>query len=142
MAKTADEIREILQRQAARRRLAEQWAQEYAGCIVLRHDDSSNSARPWSGAVIHPSTRNPGRWQVTIFDADGFAYDYSEPTQSDAIFEAMRSGHDTIDMGLLDRVGETPRFMAGVLWSQLPDSVKWRSSPREIQRELESKTAP
>lgn len=96
------------------------------GAIVLRKDDPGNASRPWVGAIIHPSPRTEGRFQVSIFDLDGFVYDYSEPTYERAIYQAYTEGFRTVDMDLLEREGEKPRFMAGCVWSMLPDAEKWK----------------
>jgi hypothetical protein len=129
------EIAAIRAKTAEREACAAELATQHPGAIVLR-SIPRNDTRPWLGAAIHPSSRTAGRWQVSCFDADGFAYDYSEPTYQAAIYSALQAGYDTVDMGLLDSVISTAQFMAGVVWSMLPDDKKWTTRIADIRAEL------
>jgi len=136
--KLPDEIKAIREKTALRKIKSAELAARYPGAIVLRKDNQDNEARPWMGAIIHPSSRTAGRWQVSLFDLDGFAYDYSEPTYEQAIDQALMEGYTEIDMELLDRVGETARFMGGVIWSMLPDDKKWTTRLVDVVADLEN----
>jgi hypothetical protein len=136
-AKTREEIIEIRKRQQEKKELALSLSCLYSDAIVLRKEQPGNESRPWVGAIIHPSSRTLGRWQISIFDLDGFAYDYSEKTYQDAIYQALTEGFRTVEMDLLDNIGETARFMAGVIWSQLPDDKKWTTRISDIRERLE-----
>jgi hypothetical protein len=140
MSKTPDEILEIRRKIAARHEWSKTLSNIYPRGIVLRNDNPNNDTRPWTGAAIAPSTWKAGRWQVTIFDQDGFAYDYSEATYADAIFQALNEGYRQPDMELLDTVGGTTRFMAGVIWSMLPEDKKWSTRLADVRAELEAVT--
>jgi hypothetical protein len=133
--KHPDEIQRILAKAEARKARAAELAAQHPGAIVLRCDPK-NDTRPWLGAAIHPSTRTAGRWQVSCFDADGFAYDYSEPTYEAAIYEALTGGYVNVDMTLLDRTAKTAQFMGGVIWSMLPDAKKWTTRLADVRAEL------
>lgn len=125
-------IAAIKERAKRRHEQAQELATQYPETIILRKDQPDNEARPWVGAIIHPSSRASGRWQISTFDLDGFAYDYSEASYEQAIYQCLTEGFRDVDMGLLDQYGETPRFMAGVLWSMLPDDKKWVMKPSEM----------
>jgi hypothetical protein len=134
-------MKETREKAVAKRQRAEELSAEYPdGVIVLRKDQPETVHRPWVGAIIHPSPKDTGRYQVSIFDDDGFSMDYSEASYRDAIYQAITEGYRAVDMDLLDRVGETPRFMAGCLWSMLPDNEKWSANITEITAQIEAGT--
>ena len=137
--KTSLEIQKIRASIEQRKNLAEQLASSYPDVIILRKDQPENEYRTWYASVVHPSSRTKGRWQVSVFDDDGFCYDHSEKSYVDAIYSALQTGCVNVDMDLLERVGETPRFMAGVIWSQLPDDQKWSTRVADIREKLENK---
>lgn len=109
--------------------LASQLSEQYPSVIVLM---KRNPGRPNHGCIIHPSTRYPDRYQVSTFDNDGFAYDYSESSYRAAITQALLEGFRTVDMEILDTLCLTPRFMCGVLWSMQSEEHKWNSHPSDF----------
>jgi hypothetical protein len=134
---TPDYIRDIRRKIAERKYRAEALAAAYPGAICLRCDQPGNDDRPWIGAAVHRSARTAGRWQVSFFDLDGFSYDFSESTYTAAIDEALKVCCEIVDMGLLDSVVMTPRFMGGVIWSLLSDDKKWTTRLADVRAGLE-----
>jgi hypothetical protein len=134
---TPDYIRDVQRKIAQRNKRAESLAAEYPGAICLRKDQPDIDGRPWIGAAVHRSARTAGRWQVSFFDLDGFSYDFSESTYTAAIDEALKVCCEIVDMGLLDSVVMTPRFMGGVIWSLLPDDKKWKTRLADVRASLE-----
>lgn len=65
---------------------------------------------PWCGAVILPSAKRAGRWQLTLFDERGFCGDGQFPSSLDAIEEAVLNGFDTPYPGLLRMTLASPGF--------------------------------
>jgi hypothetical protein len=89
--------------------------------IVLRCDQPEVTARPWRGAVIHPSNRHPGKWQVTCFDADGFSSDYTVKDLADGVNEQMTTEWYVADPAWFEELAASPRFVRGcryTLWWQ------------------------
>jgi len=127
-------VEQTLQRTAAKRARAAQLAAEYPDAICLVKEQPHVTGRPWYGCAVHRSARNTGKWQVSFFDSDGFAYDFSEPTYEAAIYEALKEC-TTVDMTRLDRAIQEPDFMAGVIWSMLPDDKKWTTRLADVREE-------
>lgn len=106
--------------------------------LVLRKDQPEIDKRPWVGAVIAPSTKTPGRWQVTFFDSAGFSSDFSETSQTAAVWEVYRDGFRAPDPTLLDEVASTPQFQAGNEWTMLPDEKRMTTRIVDIQAKIEA----
>jgi hypothetical protein len=70
------------------------------------------SSRPGHGAVIHPSSKNPGQWQVTRFDHDGFSGDTQYKEREAALRELKRDGYDQPG-DQLSNLSATERFATG-----------------------------
>jgi hypothetical protein len=121
-AKMSDFVRNGQAMIAEKKRVAAELAAQYQEVIILRRDSQEQ------GVVIAPSTRTPGWYQVTTFDSRGFFSDYSKSTYTEAIYCAYTEGFRTVDMDMLERIGETPEFMAGCIWSMLPDEKKWAAT--------------
>lgn len=69
---------------------------------------------PWCGAVILPSAKRVGRWQLTFFDEHGFCGDSQFPSSLDAIEEAVLKGFDTPQPGLLRMAFALSEFSLGL----------------------------
>lgn len=70
------------------------------------------SSREGHGAILHPSSKNPGQWQVTRFDHDGFSGDTQYKDREQALREMKRDGYDqTGDQ--LSKLSGTDKFATG-----------------------------
>jgi hypothetical protein len=67
------------------------------------------------GAIVHPSTKNPGQWQVSAFDKRGFAYDEQFKTRAEAIEFAQQGGMkpSAKDASKVDQLAKTEEFQKG-----------------------------
>jgi len=103
----------------------ERAAHERAQLIVLesqRHLEGScgielirlGMDEPWCGAVILPSAKRVGKWQLTFFDEHGFCGDSQFPSCLDAVEEAVLKGFDTPRPGLLRLALALPAFTLGL----------------------------
>ena len=52
---------------------------------TLRAAEFSSRTRPGETAIVHPSTKSLGRWQVSFFDERGAVRDSLHPTAEDAL---------------------------------------------------------
>ena len=102
--------------------------------LVLVHDQPEVERRPWYAVVLLP---HPEGCRRAWFDEWGFSghdiYKSFEEAAADSYVEGFRR----TDPGLLDRVGLTPRFQAGVTWSLLPESERWTTSPSAILEKMQ-----
>lgn len=101
------------QAKPARDWLAEDWGEkpkqqpakpqtaEYVGTGDRKH-----------GAALHPSAKNPGQWQVTRFDEDGFSGDSQYKTREQAEKEIEQDGYKP-GGGLLNELAQGDRFHQG-----------------------------
>jgi len=75
--------------------------------VLVRRDDDKR------GVLIHPSTKRPGRWQVTYWDEDGFSGDTNYATKQEAIGEAYKEGFQVPAPKQFGEISATDRFMEG-----------------------------
>jgi hypothetical protein len=68
----------------------------------------------WSGYAVTPSAKEPGKWQATKFDENGFSSDLARPTVEHAVGEVLAQGYNTpLEPGFLDQVGLEDKFGEG-----------------------------
>jgi hypothetical protein len=65
------------------------------------------------GAVIAPSSKERGKWQVTYFDSDGFSRDQTFGSKRDAIADIRRDGFRPTESDVLGPLGKTDKFRVG-----------------------------
>jgi hypothetical protein len=66
------------------------------------------------GATISPSAKQPGKFQVTEFDDDGFSGDRTYNTREEALKDLRREGFDLTDEGHLDKM-QVSAYLIGML---------------------------
>ena len=82
------------------------------GVAVLYKEDKDQ------GAMISPSSKEPGRWQVTWFDERGFIGDASHKTEVDAFKEAYQDGYRVPDPVRGEKQMSSKQFLQGVIDSE------------------------
>jgi hypothetical protein len=70
-----------------------------------------NPKREGRGAIIHPSTRVSGKWQMTLFFADGPSMHETHPTRREAIIAAIGWRCTMPGPHLLDKQMEHWRYL-------------------------------
>ena len=86
-------------------------------------DTSKDHLREWSvpdregrrhnGAVVHPSSKVKGKWQVSRFDPDGFSGDSTYDSREAAVKDMRRDGYRPTEGGHLERLAATDQFRIG-----------------------------
>jgi hypothetical protein len=67
------------------------------------------------GAIIHPSTKKLGEWQVSWWDTRGFSGDATRKTKDEAVKVAVEEGYYFVDMdGVFKKISSSPEFLDGV----------------------------
>jgi hypothetical protein len=99
-----DMQREYRERQAK----ADSIAAENDGPVVLQ-----SKHRADMGALIHPSADEPGKWQYTFFDRDGFSGHTVRDTKQEAVRLAMQEGFGDTNRNMLREFSGTDRWNAG-----------------------------
>ena len=82
------------------------------------------------GALIHKSTKEPGRWQITTWDKRGFFGDTSEATEAAAVKAAR---YKYIAKERFDKISRTDEFQEGIkasLETQKWNKAHWEKSSR------------
>ena len=64
------------------------------------------------GALIHPSTKYPGKYQVTWWDTKGFSGDTCLDTLEAAVLHAIVDGYKNVNQELFRRISRTRKFVA------------------------------
>lgn len=73
------------------------------------------SERHDRGAIIHPSTKRPGEWQVSWWDTRGFSGDTTRKTKDEAVKVAIEDGYYFVDMdGVFKNISSSQKFLDGV----------------------------
>jgi hypothetical protein len=67
-----------------------------------------------TGAILSPSAREPGKWQVTRYDEDGFSGDTTYDRKEQALKELDQDGYAESDqISLIGQLAITDRFIKG-----------------------------
>lgn len=90
------------------------WDRKYPGKPIELWKPLETEARPWEGVVIHPSTKQLGKYQITTFDKDGFIGDTTANSIEEAVAEAIRDGFNKARPGLLDEIAKSSPFIEGM----------------------------
>jgi hypothetical protein len=93
--------------------------------------------RPWYAVWIHPSTREPGKVEMSTFDEWGFSGHELFKTPEEAAADAYLRGFRYPAPRLLDRMVHTPKFVAGTRWAMLPEDKKWNTSMDELLAQVQ-----
>lgn len=73
------------------------------------------SERNDRGAIIHPSTKKLGEWQVSWWDTYGFSGDTTRKTKDEAVKVAIEDGYYFVDMdGVFKNISSSQKFLDGV----------------------------
>lgn len=68
------------------------------------------------GAVIHPSSKRSGEWQVSFWDERGFSGDTTRKTKLDAIKVAIDDGYLVIDTEKkFQEISTSEKFINGII---------------------------
>ncbi len=97
-----------LQREAGERDARADAIAKEEGPVVLVNKD-----RPNQGALIHPSADEPGHWQYTFFDENGFSGHTTRDTKAEALRLAMQEGYRDTNRNLLRQYAPTDAFRQG-----------------------------
>lgn len=72
------------------------------------------------GAIIHPSSKTVGSWQVSWWDARGFSGDTTRKTKEDAVKAAIDDGYMVIDQDkIFEKISMSASFLDGVMGLEL-----------------------
>ena len=84
--------------------------------IIRKHDHDCGADRPieleqcragpgirWQGAVIIPSAKYCGRWQLQVFDARSLLHDHQHDSRVAAVAAAVKRGFRVYAPGILER---------------------------------------
>jgi len=76
------------------------------------------------GAIVHPSSKLPGQWQVSFWDDRGFFGDTTRKTKHDAIRLAFDDGYRHLDHdGVFKEISLTEKFINGII-----GFINWRNT--------------
>lgn len=87
------------------------------------------------GAIVHPSTKKPGKWQVTRWDNRGFSGDTTLETKEKAIDLAISDGYRTPDTdGVFKKTSRSDEFLNGV--AELEKArAEWERASKKMEAE-------
>jgi hypothetical protein len=67
------------------------------------------------GAIVHPSSKKPGNWQISWWDTRGFSGDTQRNTKEDAVQAAVDDGYFNVDTdGIFKQISSSRSFLEGV----------------------------
>jgi len=121
----------------------EYYTQKYSNKPVelYRERDTTLKGSIWHGAIVFPSSKKKGYWQLSYFDKDGFSGDTQYKTENEAIGEAIEEGYKSFKPGLLDKVSAKPEFIEGIEKGEKAQK-EWAEAQKRIDKRAEKPAKP
>jgi len=95
------------------------------------------------GVMITPSSKEPGRFQMTYWDDRGFAGDRTFDTEEDAILDAYGERYRKPNPALLEKLSTTERFIEGNKFADRVERENQESWEKvQARRKAEEEKAP
>ena len=94
------------------------------------------------GSIIHPSTKSPGKWQMTTWDERGFFGDTTHNSKEEAIQESFLLGYKKIDTdGVFKKVSTSKEFNEGIRKTEEAQK-RWKDAQAQMDKKRESEAKP